>query len=73
MGRTTKRSSVTERCVKWGISQALPPCSVFLKNVGQVMLNFYPLDMSISLQMISVHRETHSGFKPNTKRNIVCT
>lgn len=32
----TKHSSMTDPCVKWGISLTLPACSMFLKNMGQI-------------------------------------
>lgn len=63
-------------CVKWGISQTLLAWNMFWKKKGQSknVLNFYPLDVSISLEMISVHTETCRGFKLNTQETYsVCS
>lgn len=72
--QNTKQSSVRDPCVKWDISQPLVAWNMFLKNKGQSkkVLNFYPLDMSISLEMISVHTETCRGFKLSTTGNLFC-
>lgn len=72
--QNTKQSSMRDPCVQWGISQPLLAWNTFLKNKGQSKkaLNIYPLEMSISLEMISVHTEPCRGFKLSTTGNPFC-